>query len=203
MFAETTVERGGHVKHGTDDAAWVRYYKRSEKGVSKDFIEIRFPGDNKTVVNRQVKEDDKHRWPKQWDAYQRGEEFKSEGYPLEQWPEVDEGQVREFNYKNIYTVEQLALMTDSNLQSLGPGGRELQAKAKAFVDVIKKTADASKYAAQYEAVKADNDRLAEENRLLSGRLQALEDMMSSLKPSGPQGMQDIDAPRRGRPSKSE
>ena len=71
-FAETTVNRG-HVTHGNDESAYVRFYKRNEKGVTKDFVEIIFPGDTKTVTNRQLKEEDKFRWPKHWEAYQRGQ----------------------------------------------------------------------------------------------------------------------------------
>lgn len=201
MFAETTVERGGHVKHGNDDAAFVRFHKRNDKGVTKDFVEIRFPGDNKTVLIRQVKEDDKMRFPNQWKAYQNGEECKANGYPLEQWPEVDEGLVREFNYKNIYTVDQLAAMSDGQLQNLGPGGRALQVKAKAFIDVLNNTHASVKYAEQYEIVKSDNERLANENKALSARLQALEDMMQNIKQRPDIG---ADEPvRRGRPPKAE
>lgn len=174
MFAETTVERG-HVKHGNDDSAYVRFYKRSEKGVAKDFVEIMFPGDARTVVDRQVKEDDTHRWPKQWAAYQAGEEFKADGFPLEQWPEVDEGIVRDLNHKRIYTVEQLSAVTDQNLANIGLGARELVAKAKAFVEVRKDSAAVSKYAAQAEQALAENVLLRDELKVLAAKLQALQD----------------------------
>ena len=178
MFAETTVQ-GGHVKHGSDDSAYVRFYKRSEKGVSKDFVEIMFPGDNKTIVNRQVREDDKMRWPKHWMAYQAGEEFKAEGFPLEQWPEVDEGMVRELNHLRIYTVEQLAAVTDQNLSNIGLGARELIAKAKAFADVRKDSEAVSKYAAQAEQALAESELLRNENKALAARLQALEERLEA------------------------
>jgi len=180
-FADPTVQRDGHVKHGTDDSAYVRFYKRNEKGVAKDFVEIMFPGDNRTIVDRQVKEDDKYRWPKHWAAYEAGEEFKADGFPLEQWREVDEGMVREFNHKRIYTVEQLAAVTDQNLANLGLGARELVAKAKAFIAINKDAEAAQKYAAQYEEVKAENVLLKTQLSDLAARLQAMEDAKEEKK----------------------
>lgn len=189
MFAETTVERGGHVKHGTDDSAYVRFHKYNEKGVAKDFVEIMFPGDSRTVVHRQVKEDDKNRFPKQWSAYQAGEEFKADGFPLEQWDQVDEGMVRDLNHKRIYTVEQLAAVTDQNLSNIGLGARELVAKAKAFSEVRKDSAAVAKYAAEAEQIKAAYALLEGQYKQLAERLQALE------------GDDGEEAPKRGRPRK--
>ena len=183
MFAETTVERG-HVKHGNDGSAYVRFYKRNEKGVAKDFVEIMFPGDNKTVVNRQVKDDDKMRWPGQWQAYEAGEAFKIDGFPLEQWPELssDEGMIRDLNTKRIYTVEQLASVSDQNLANIGLGARALVAKAKAFVDVRKDSAAVTRYAEQYEQIKGENLLLKEELAKMAARLQSVEDAASEDKP---------------------
>lgn len=189
MFAEATVERGGHVKHGQDDNAYVRFYKRMEKDKSKDFVEIIFPGDSRTIVDRQVKEDDKHRWGRQWQAYQAGEECKAEGFPLEQWPRIsaDQGAIRDLNYKHIYTVEQLASVTDQNLPNIGLGARELVAAAKAFIEVKKDTDAVERYAAQYEQIKGENQLLRDEIASLANRLQAMEDAE--------------DKPKRGRPAK--
>lgn len=193
MFAETTVERGGHVKHGNDDSAYVRFYKRSEKNVQKDFVEIIFAGDMRTIIDRQVKEDDKQRWPRQWQAYEAGEAFKVDGFPLEQWPEVDTAVVRDLNSKRIFTVDQLASVTDQNLSNIGLGARELVAKAKAFVQVRKDSSAVSKYAEQYELIKAENDLLKSQMSGLMSRLQAIEDAKGD----------DADKPRRGRPPKEE
>jgi hypothetical protein len=194
MFAETTVH-GGHVKHGSDDSAYVRFYKRNEKGVTKDFVEIIFPGDNKTVVNRQVKEDDTHRWPKHWQAYQTGEEVKASGFPLEQWPEIatDEGLLRDLNHKHIYTVEQLAAVSDQNLANIGLGARALVAKAQAFLAVQKDSGAVARYAAQYEQVSEENALLKRQLAELSARLQAIEDGAATGE----------DKPRRGRPPKAD
>ena len=181
MLAETTVQ-GGHVSHGNDRGSYVRFYKYVERGQLSesimDFVEIITPGDTKSEMRRQVQDSDKVRWPEAWAAYQAGEQSKITGYPLEQWPGVDEGMIRDWNHKRIYTVEQLAGLSDSSIESLGFGTRTYVAKAKAFLDVMAKTGDATKYAAQFESIKAENELLQEENRKLASRLQALEDRLT-------------------------
>ncbi|SEO77637.1 hypothetical protein [Nitrosovibrio sp. Nv6] len=176
MFAEPTV-RNGHVSHGSDASAYVRFYKYSDKGKESDFVEIIFPGDARTEMRRKVQETDKVRWPNHWAAYAAGEQSKATGYPLEQWREVDEAVIRDLNHKHIYTVEQLASVSDAHLSNLGLGARELVAKAKASVDVMKDTEAVSKYAAQFETIKGENELLQQQNRDLAARLQALEERL--------------------------
>ena len=180
MLAEPTV-KNGHVSHGNDSSAYVRFYKYNEKGREKDFVEIIFPGDSRSEMRRQVQNLDKMRWPQQWQAYLAGEESKAGGFPLEQWSAVDEGMIRDLNHKRIYTVEQLASVADGNLANIGMGARDLVAKAKAFVDVMKDTEAVTKYASQYEAVSEENRLLQEQNRELAARLQAIEDRMAEKK----------------------
>lgn len=165
-----------------DSAAYVRFYKYVSESGEHDFVEIIFPGDSRTEMRRRVQESDKVRWPGHWRAYQDGEQSKASGHPLEQWASVDQAVVRDLNHKHIYTVEQLASVIDSNLSNLGLGARELVAKAKAFVDVSKDAAEAQKYAAKYEEVKAANDFLAKQNQDLSDRLRTLEDQLSNKQP---------------------
>lgn len=180
MLADPTV-RNGHVSHGSDASAYVRFYKYNEKGKQQDFVEIIFPGDARTEMRRKVQETDMVRWPGQWQAYQNGEQSKANGVPLEQWAGVDEGMVRDLNHKHIYTVEQLASVADGNLGNLGLGARALVDKAKAFLEVKKDTDAVAKYAAQYNEISEENKMLQEQNRQLAARLQALEDSAAEKK----------------------
>lgn len=161
-LAQPMVNRNGHVSYGNDENAVVRFHKHFYKNKQSDYIEIMFAGDNKSVTDRPIKESDKQRFPRQWEAYQRGEEFKQEGYPLESWSEVDAGIVREYNLRQIYTVEQLANLNEANLDNLGLGARTLHTKAKAFVEVNKKTANAVKYAALNEQLTKQIEDLRKE-----------------------------------------
>lgn len=60
MLAEPTVTNG-HVSHGSDASAYVRFYKYSDKGRECDFVEIIFPGDARTEMRREVQDTDKMR----------------------------------------------------------------------------------------------------------------------------------------------
>ena len=153
------VNRSGHVSYGDDTGLFVTFFKHPHKGVIKDYIEVVFPADTKSITRRPVKESDKERFSKKWEAYQKGEKYKEEGYPLEQWQVMDEGLVREYNHQRIYTVEQLAELKESSLDSLGLGARTYHTKAKAFVEANKNSGAAEKFAAVNEQLKAQIDDL--------------------------------------------
>jgi hypothetical protein len=173
MISEPMVNRNGHVSYGQDENCFARFHKHPYKGGMHDFIEIIFPGARDTT-DRPVKESDKQRFGRQWEAYEKGEEFKAEGYPLENWQAMDQGMVREYNHKRVYTVEQFANMAESNLDNLGLGARTLHTKAKAFLAAHKDTKVAEKYAAQNEELKKQMTVLIKSNKDMKDRLDSLE-----------------------------
>ena len=96
------------------------------------YVEIRFPGDNKTIHCRQATDQDKIRFPGAWKAFELGEEVPLDGTPLEQWPQADAGFVAEMKALGIRTVEQLASMSDGNAQNIRFGGDWVR-KAQAYI----------------------------------------------------------------------
>ena len=175
MFAEPMVNRSGHVSYGDDESAVVRFHKHPYKDDLHDFVEIIFPADTKSITDRPVKESDKQRYSRQWEAYQKGEEFKQEGFPLESWVEMDPGMVREYNHHKIYTVEQLAGMNETNLTNLGLGARTLHTKAKAFIEAHKGTKEAVKFAAL-------NEQQGKQIEFLTKTVDELKIQLESLQP---------------------
>lgn len=173
MISEPMINRNGHVSYGQDEDCFVRFHKHPYRGEMKDYVEIIFPGARDTT-DRPVKESDKQRFTRQWEAYQKGEVFKQEGFPLENWQEMDAGMVREYNHNHIYTVEQLANMNEGNLSNLGLGARTFQTKAKAFIEAHKDTKAAVKFAALNEELKKQNKLLQESIKELKERLDSLE-----------------------------
>lgn len=99
---------------------------------NKDFVQIIMPGDSRSVVDREVKEEDKRRWPGYWQRYQQGKEQTAEGTPIDNWPFLTPAQVQELKYLNFLTVEALAEAPDTAVERLGPGGRDLQNRAKQY-----------------------------------------------------------------------
>ena len=101
-------------------------------------VEIRIPGQPKSVVVRPVKEEDKSRWPRAWDSFEQamamGErEGKTGGTPLEVCNFLTPARIATLRHLSVYNVEQLAAVPDGLVDKLGMDGRELQEKAKKFL----------------------------------------------------------------------
>lgn len=143
----------------------VRFYKNwkqnndeSEKqgrpvGVEFDYVEIRGLGQDKTVVKRKAMLADQNEYPREWDLYQRGLEQTAEGTPLREWPVMTPDEILRLNSHNIHTIEALVAVSDAGLQQIGQGARQLQQRAKAFLDE-----DAPKAAAANLRVQVDEQR---------------------------------------------
>lgn len=149
------------------------------------FIRIYRPGDKTTVNDRPVQlqgfadiPSDPQRFPQQWAAFQQGAKAVETGFPLAEWAVITAAQVREMNAINIYTLEQLSMVPDTALDGMGHGGRALRDKAVAH---LKHMTDDS-YTAKLVASNNDLQRQIDELRA---------------------SMTQTDAPRRGRPPKSE
>jgi hypothetical protein len=106
------------------------------KGKKKTYIKIHFPGDRNTVVDRALKPEDKINYKRSWDAYMNFAEGSAAavGLPIDQWPAIDLSTARMLQSHHVYTVENLAEMSDTGLQNVGPGTRALQNEAKAFLE---------------------------------------------------------------------
>lgn len=81
------------------------------------------------------------------------------GTPVDKWPVADTPMVAMLRECRIYTVEGLAAVPDSSLDRLGPGGRELRERAKAFLAAAAAGAGDSAAAAENVHLRAENERL--------------------------------------------
>ena len=127
------------------------------------YVQILVPGNNKDIMDRAVKEEDKQRWPRQWAAYQNGQEQVLEGTPLGEWPLMRPAQIAQLNAVNIRTVEQIADASDAAMQGIGMGARELKAKAKAYLASAKDSKGAEALQDEVVTLKAEVERLTAEN----------------------------------------
>lgn len=110
-------------------------------------------------------------------AWKNGEEVPDNGTPLGAWAGVSQDQAKFLKTKGIVSVEQVAEMSDSTIETLPfPGRRELPKLARTFLEGQK-----------------DAD-LAAKNAALQERLEAMEAMLQE---------QMADKPKRGRPRKNE
>lgn len=160
----------------------------------KDFIRISTPGDTRTVVVELVTDLHKRQYPKSWQAYSDGLDEVLEGTPIAQWTQASLSQAKELAHFNVRTVEQLAAVSDGNLQHMGPGFQALRARAQQY---LKSAGDDAKST----EVARENDELREQIKLLKEQNEA---MKAQLKSAGDDDGDKVDAPKRGpgRPPKT-
>lgn len=153
---------------GADSRLAVRFYKKAVQDAAKsteagrpifeekDFVVIMVPGDKDNIVDRQVWDDasnpnsDTQRFGRQYDAWRRNQQQETTGTPLSAWPGVTRSQVEELAYLKVYSVEQLASVSDGNLQKMGPGYLGLRLKARDFLQAAAGTAPVEKMRAELE-----------------------------------------------------
>ncbi|MBF0625284.1 MAG: hypothetical protein HQL82_10830 [Magnetococcales bacterium] len=177
QFASATVTGGQGVSHGGDHQLHVEFFNQAVHNPHKSeqegrpifedraYVRIVTPGSRDEVV-RPVTLADQQRFVRQWERFQKLGAQSLEGTPLEQWPALGVGQVAEFKAQNIFTVEQLASLSDTGIANLGLGGREWTARARAFLDQASHNAGGERLA-------AENVRLRDEVQRLERRLDEL------------------------------
>lgn len=145
------------------------------------------------------------RYPAEYAAFMAGDDNRDmTGTPVEQWPAIDVAMAETLRGSRIYTVEALAALPDEKLRLLGMGGRELRARAQAYLDKASGNAgneamasrmssleeELDRLTAQLAAVKP-NDDLVAENERLAARIAELEtaalvdDLLGKTEPAAP------------------
>lgn len=127
-----------------------------------EFVKIVVPGDKQSIFCQPATEQHKQRFPKAYAGFKNRETKALEGFPIEQWPQVTRAMAMTLKALHIHTVESLAEVNDSNLGNLGQQGRDLRAKAQAFVKQASDGAAANKLAAENQSLK-DQIQAMQEN----------------------------------------
>ena len=82
-------------------------------------------GDNKTIWDAPVSDADKHNWPQQYAAFQRGESEMVMGTPLDAWPMLTADHRAALKNMGFKSVEQIRDVTDSAINSMSGGNGAL------------------------------------------------------------------------------
>lgn len=183
--AETRMAETAHLANADDEKLIVQMYDRPVIDQAKSdaegrpiyhevcYVRIITPGDKDNIIDRPLWQNhDELRFSKAWERYQKklGEKF--EGTPLEQWPLMTRTQVLEFKYFNIFTVEQLANVSDAIGQKFMGIGM-LKKKAADFLALAKDTAHANMLRTELEKRDAEYAVLKKQNEELARRLDEL------------------------------
>lgn len=122
-----------------------------------EFVELLIPGDKGSApvkrVNDQIRamyRDQYARWKEQGG----GADMVGDGIPLKLWPGIKQEVARGLENINIWTVQQLAAMSDSRCTQPGTMGlRDLRDKARAFLESASQTAPIAALQAQLDDMK--------------------------------------------------
>lgn len=137
--------------------------------------EVRLTDENGVVIRRKVRyvnadtgqtEYWEDHFREQLRAYEDGRRTDGNGTPLESYPKLDVAQIAMLKMQGVNFLEQLAIVPDSQLANLGPGGRALRDGASAYIEAAKGN--------------APMDRLAKENEDMKAELAALKANMEQL-----------------------
>lgn len=176
-----------------DSAVFPRFYtkqvqhkaKSLEAGrpifVDVDYVEIRIAGDNKNIIDKKVKQEHKDRWPRQYEAHKNGKENQMEGMPVREWGSLPASRALELNAVNVFTVEQLADLSDSNLHYVGMDARDLRTKAQAYIKSQKESGFSERMMLENQKLKDELDFLKEKMTPLCDKLETLTNEVNKLK----------------------
>jgi len=160
-----------------DDGLWVSFSNESHYSDVKTrdegrpvfemqtYIKIVVPGDATSIVFRPIRNEDKERFPQQYQAFLQGQS-QIQGTPLKGWPHINAAQVDELSFYKIQTVEQLASVSDANAQGYR-GLNELRTKAIAYLEQLKSEAPLMKV--QAELASRDETIAALQNSLIEAQ----------------------------------
>lgn len=123
--------------------------------------------ENKKEVIRR-RDDLFQRYGEQIEAFIKGNETGDlQGTPIDEWPAIDVRTKTELKLNGVFTIEAMAELSDTGLQNIGHGGRELQKKAQAFIAVADGTAEPQKMAATIEKQAKEIEKLKKDIKEIS------------------------------------
>jgi hypothetical protein len=146
-----------------------------------ELCELRYPGSKNTGVypalgfarwvidpetGEQVKQTYAERFSRQYQQFKRHSAQTKAGTPLTFATFLTEARRAELRAQNVYTMEQLAAIDGQELKNLGPSGREYKNQAVQFLEEAAVGAPNTKLAAELEALRAKNDVLESDLKLL-------------------------------------
>lgn len=144
-FGMTRQAMEEHDRFKGDEHLYVMFYKgavedrnaslEAGRPIYRDteFVRIMVPGDKGNIIEREIRDLDKRRFPRQYAAFKNEEEEFEQGTPLDKWNYLSVAQVEELKYFGIRTVEALAGVSDTHAQKF-IGINKLRKRAKEYID---------------------------------------------------------------------
>lgn len=161
---------------------------------SVEMCAIRIPGDkDNQVIDRVAKmdPDPRQRFPGQYARFKAGEKVQIEGTLLREWGFISPAEAKSYEAVDIYTVEQLAGLSDSTCQQYRGSLADRQ-KARDFLEKAKGLEPVAQARAENAALRSEIEALREAVKALGGKV-----------PDAPAPSAIPEPKRRGRPPKQQ
>lgn len=143
----------------------------------RDFVGIRNPGSRDEVVRRaedKAKTDPYVAWA--YDQWKKTKKDPVNGTPLDQVPFLTPSQIKNLQFNGVTSLEDLAGLSDTNIQRIGMGTRDIVNKAQAYLKNAADSSAAMKLQAELE--KRDSEITA-----LRRQVEELGELMLKMKKS--------------------
>lgn len=173
----------GFATQGDDGKMWCEFRNVStidgiasrEKGypVYHDIAHCRLiqPGESRlSVYDQPAREQDKQRFPRQWDNFLKGKAQDAVGAPISLLFADSPAMVDNMKRIGVHTIEQLAGASDSAIQEMGLGGRQFQERAKQYLATADKGKDYHTLAASVDQMTLRLQELESKNTALAAAL---------------------------------
>ena len=154
--------------------------------VNVEYVEILTPGDNKASPVQKVTDRTRQKYGWHYDRFRRGLEVSREGVPLEMFPVLDPAQVMMLKAVNVFTVEDLAGVSDANLHRI-PMGLTLRRDAQTWLKSKKETDVIDKQNQTMAAQQSNMQMMERQIAELAQRLEAAEAKKAEPLPEAPKG----------------
>lgn len=116
-------------------------------------VRIIIPGAVASILVKNVDDSHRQQYPEQYAAFKAGREQPLSGTALSQWPVLNRAMVEELHYLKLRTVEEIANLSDVQLQGL-MGGQNLRALARAYLDDAEAQALTTKLTAENDVLRS-------------------------------------------------
>lgn len=169
-------EGHGLVQFGDDSKMFCRFYWRSVRNEQQSkaanmpmfeniaYVIMHPPGERLNVNDRPAREEDKHRFPRQWNMFVKNQQQTPEGTPINLLYPNNPAYSDMLMGAGVYTVQQAANLSADAINNIGMGGQEVVNKAKRFIAESGDTL-------AYNRLREDNAKLAQHVKVLENNLQ--------------------------------
>lgn len=181
--------KSGLVKFGDDNTSLVFFYNKSveiphksrELGrrycESQIYVNIQHPGETLNIIDRPMKDEDKYRYRRSWDAFLQNRSQVPEGTPIDllfpNYPHVGEN----LRALGIHTIEQCSELSASAIDNIGRGGQEYVNRAKKYLESAQKGAGFVKLQAELDEERQKNRIMEREMAEIRAQLNAMQQQL--------------------------